>query len=195
MDIIAETDDELMERYLDGQELTADEVLAGVNKAIASGTLVPIVCICAKSGIGVTELMDAIADFALTPGELVRHAKAESGQDIEVNAAEDAYPFVAQVFKTILYRPIRFEDEFHSSSLGQIDQRFDGQRYGGATGRGIKIHQSVCSMFKAGKSEAVHDESPCRATSWSSPKSTNFKWATRWSTATVIAVKRCQCSI
>ena len=62
MDIIAETDDELMERYLDGKELTADEVLGGVNKAIGSGALIPIVCLCAKSGIGVKELMDAVTD-------------------------------------------------------------------------------------------------------------------------------------
>ena len=137
MDIIAETNDELMERYLDGLELTADEVLGGVNKAIASGTLIPIMCIGAKSGIGVAELMDAVADFALTPGELVRHATAESGQDIEVNAAEDA-PFVAQVFKTRI-DPFVSKMSFIRVMSGKLTK--DSVVKDMRTGRGIKIHQ------------------------------------------------------
>ncbi len=151
MDIIAETDDELMERYLDGQELTADEVLGGVNKAIASGALVPIVCICAKTGVGVTELMDAIADFALTPGELVRHATADSGQDIEVNAAEDA-PFVAQVFKTRI-DPFVSKMSFIRVLSGKLTK--DSVVKDMRTGRGIKIHQLL--DVQGGQVEAVDE--------------------------------------
>lgn len=151
MDIIAETDDELMERYLDGQELTSDEVLGGVNKAIASGTLIPIVCTCAKSGIGVPELMDAIADFALTPGELVRHATAESGQDVEVNAGEDA-PFVAQVFKTRI-DPFVSKMSFIRVLSGKLTK--DSVVKDMRTGRGVKIHQLL--DVQGGQVEAVDE--------------------------------------
>lgn len=151
MDIIAETDDELMERYLEGIELTSDEVLGGVGKAIASGTLIPILCVCAKTGIGVPELMDAITDFALAPGELVRHATEESGVDVEVAAAEDA-PFVAQVFKTRI-DPFVSKMSFIRVMSGRLlkDSMVKDMR----TGRGVKIHQLL--DVQGGHVEAVDE--------------------------------------
>lgn len=151
MDIIAETDDELMERYLDGQELTADEVLGGVNKAISTGALVPIVCVCAKSGVGVPELMDAISDFALSPGELVRHGVAESGQEVEVPAAEEA-PFVAQVFKTRI-DPFVSKMSFIRVLSGRLTK--DSMVKDMRTGRGVKIHQML--DVQGGQVEAIEE--------------------------------------
>ena len=151
MDIIAETNDELMERYLDGKELSADEVLVGLNKAIGSGSLIPIVCICAKSGIGVAELMDAVADFALAPGELVRHATGESGQDVEVNSAEDA-PFVAQVFKTRI-DPFVSKMSFIRVLSGKLTK--DSTVRDMRTGKGIKIHQLL--DVQGGQVESVDE--------------------------------------
>jgi len=151
MDIIAETDDELMERYLDGQELTADEVLGGVNKAISTGALVPIVCACAKSGIGVPELMDAITDFALSPGELVRHGMADSGQEVEVQAAEEA-PFVAQVFKTRI-DPFVSKMSFIRVLSGRLTK--DSMVKDMRTGRGVKIHQML--DVQGGQVEAIEE--------------------------------------
>ncbi len=151
MDIIAETDDELMERYLEGQELAADEVLGGVNKAIASGALIPIVCICAKTGIGVPELMDAIADFALTPGELSRHATAAAGEEIEVSSTEDA-PFVAQVFKTRI-DPFVSKMSFIRILGGKLTK--DSIVKDMRTGRGVKIHQLL--DIQGGQVEAIDE--------------------------------------
>lgn len=151
MDIIAETDDELMERYLDGQELSSDEVLGGVNKAIAAGTLIPIFCVSAKTGVGVIEVMNAIADFALTPGELVRHAMAESGQDIEVNGAEDA-PFVAQVFKTRI-DPFVSKMSFIRVLSGKVTK--DSIVKDMRTGKGVKIHQLL--DVQGGQVEAIEE--------------------------------------
>lgn len=151
MDIIAETDDELMERYLDGQELSADEVLGGVNKAIASGALIPVLCVCAKSGIGVPELMNAIADFALTPGELVRHATAGSGQDIEVNSTEDG-PLIAQVFKTRI-DPFVSKMSFIRVLSGRMTK--DSVVKDTRTGKGVKIHQLL--DVQGGHVEAVDE--------------------------------------
>ena len=151
MDIIAETSDELMERYLDGQELTADEVLGGVNRAIGTGALIPIVCVCAKSGIGIPELMNAITDFALAPGELVRHATEESGADIEVTVAEDA-PFVAQVFKTRI-DPFVSKMSFIRVLSGRLNK--DSVVKDMRTGRGVKIHQLL--DVQGGQVEAVDE--------------------------------------
>ncbi len=151
MDIIAETNDELMERYLDGKELSADEVLCGLNRAICTGKLIPIVCVCARSGVGIPELMDAIADFALAPGELVRHATADTGQEIEVKSSEDA-PFVAQVFKTRI-DPFVSKMSFIRVLSGKLTK--DSTVRDMRTGRGIKIHQLL--DVQGGQVEAVDE--------------------------------------
>lgn len=151
MDIIAETSDELMTRYLDGEELSSDEVLAGVTRAIASGTFIPIFCTCAKSGVGVGELMDAITDFGLTPGELVRHATEQSGEEIEVAGAEDA-PFVAQVFKTRI-DPFVSKMSFIRVLSGRLTK--DSVVKDMRTGRGVKIHQLL--DVQGGQVESVDE--------------------------------------
>ena len=137
MDAIVEADDELMERYLNGEELSADEVLGGATKAIASGTLIPIFCVSAKTGVGIAELMDAIIDFALCPGELVRHAKSEAGKDEDVKADEDA-PLLAQVFKTRI-DPFVSKMSFIRVFSGKLTK--DSVVKDVRTGRGVKIHQ------------------------------------------------------
>lgn len=99
MDAIVEADEELMERYLEGEELSADEVAGGISKAMAAGTLIPIFCTSAKNDVGVTEFMDALANMALAPGEITRQALNEAGEETELAGDPDG-PLVAQVFKT-----------------------------------------------------------------------------------------------
>ncbi|MDP1562417.1 MAG: elongation factor G [Pirellulaceae bacterium] len=137
MDAIVETDEAMMECYLDGQEIPAPKILAGIHNAIAAGTLVPILCTCAKSGIGVPELMDAIADFGLEPGELVRHAQSASGEDHTVTPTSEA-PFVAQVFKTKI-DPYVSKLSFIRILSGKLTK--DTVVRDARSGRGVKIHQ------------------------------------------------------
>jgi elongation factor G len=99
MDAIVEADEELMERYLEGEELSADEVSTGMAKAIAAGTLIPIFCASSKTGVGVPEFMDALASFALSPTQVSRTAKGADGEEIAIEAFAEG-PLVAQVFKT-----------------------------------------------------------------------------------------------
>ncbi len=67
LDAIAETDDELMMRYLDGEELTEAEIHEGLKKSIKSGRTIPVFAGSSVKDIGVTELMDAIIELFPTP--------------------------------------------------------------------------------------------------------------------------------
>lgn len=151
MDAIIEADEELMERYLDGQELSSDEVLAGATKAIATGGLIPIFSVSAKTGVGIPELMDAIVDFALSPGELVRHATRDTGEEIEVTTDEEA-PLIAQVFKTRI-DPFVSKMSFIRIFSGRLTK--DSTVRDVRTGRGIKIHQLL--DVQGGSVEAVDE--------------------------------------
>ena len=99
---IAETDDTLVEKYLDGQELTPEELVHGLRQAVLQRTLVPVYCGSAAKNIGVDLLLEAInADL---PSPLDRGAK--KGQDPKTReeklrepSAET--PFSALAFKTM----------------------------------------------------------------------------------------------
>ena len=94
-DCIVEADDELMERYMETLELTPDEFRAGIPKAVAAGTLIPIFCVSGKRDIGVDELLDGMANLCPSPEDIPR--RTEDGTSI---TPDPAGPLVAQVFKT-----------------------------------------------------------------------------------------------
>ena len=99
VDAIVEADEALMERYLEGAQLTPEELAPAVSNAIAHGTLIPIFCVSAKTGVGVSEFMDALVQYALPPTAVHRVAKSADGSEVEVMSDENG-PLVAQVFKT-----------------------------------------------------------------------------------------------
>jgi elongation factor G len=96
---IVETDDDLMTRYLEGEELAVPELKAAAARAIALGKLVPVVCLSARKDLGVKELLNVLADCSLTPAEVHRHGSRTEGDDVELEPLEDG-ELVAQVFKT-----------------------------------------------------------------------------------------------
>ncbi|MGE3809056.1 MAG: GTP-binding protein, partial [Gemmataceae bacterium] len=104
VDAIVESDDALMEKYLTDGAVSAEELSAAIPKALAAGTVVPIFCTSAKKDIGVAELLEAIASFALSPvqGKERKAAKADGDKPEEV-ALKPAVEgeFVGQVFKTL----------------------------------------------------------------------------------------------
>ena len=71
LDAIAETDEGLMERYLEGQELSDDEIRGGLRKSVLAGSTIPIFVGSAAKDIGVRELMDGINTIFPTPLEYV----------------------------------------------------------------------------------------------------------------------------
>ncbi len=99
LETIIEADEAVMERYFEGTPPTDEEISTLIVKAIAQGSLTPIVCVSAKTGVGLTEMLDAMAMCALPPDAIVRKAKNEAGEEVDVKA-DAAGPLVAQVFKT-----------------------------------------------------------------------------------------------
>lgn len=95
---IIEVDEELMMKYFDGEEPTHEQLDALIVRAVAAGTLIPIVCCSAKTGVGLSDLLDALVECALPPTAVARKATRE-GTEYEVKA-DPSGPLVAQVFKT-----------------------------------------------------------------------------------------------
>ncbi len=97
MDAIAETDEDLMMRYLDGETLTDDEIKTGLRAAVRSCRIIPIFCGSAAKDIGVTELMDGIAD--IFPDPMMR--KEITLADGEKMVRKEDGPGQALVFKVV----------------------------------------------------------------------------------------------
>jgi len=97
MDTVAESDEELMMRYLDGEELSETEISEGLHAAIADGSVVPVFTGSVSKDIGVEELMDGIAN--LFPDPVKGRALAGEGGEIARGDA-DAAP-VGLVFKSV----------------------------------------------------------------------------------------------
>jgi len=92
-------DEAVMERYLEGTHPSQDELSHLMVQAIAKGTLIPMVCLSGKTGVGFPELLDAMVLCSLPPDNLPRKATKPDGQEVEIKADPDG-PLVAQVFKT-----------------------------------------------------------------------------------------------
>jgi elongation factor G len=104
LDAIVEVDDALMEKYLGEGDVTNEELLAVLPKALAAGTVVPVFCTAAKKNIGVPELLDAIVNYSLSPAQVpARKAVArKTGAETELELKCDpSAELVGQVFKTV----------------------------------------------------------------------------------------------
>ncbi len=99
MEASAEGDDELIMKYLDGQELTDDEIRHGLKIAIQKNAIVPVLCASGTGNLGVSALLEIIVAFAPSPAEVEPEtAKTPSGAEEKIGA--DASVLGAIVFKT-----------------------------------------------------------------------------------------------
>ena len=99
---IVESDEALMSRYLEGEAIGLEELRKAAHDAIAAGKLVPVLCVCTKKDLGVSELLDLISTCGLSPEDVHRYGvRGEDGsaEEEEILPAEDG-TLVAQVFKT-----------------------------------------------------------------------------------------------
>ena len=86
MDTIAESDEDLMMRYLDGEELSDDEIAGGLHKAILSGDLVPVFAGSVEKDVGISELMDGLVSLMPSPLAKTEIALEADGETMEVKA-------------------------------------------------------------------------------------------------------------
>ena len=104
LDAIVESDEALMEKYLTEGDVVGDELVAALPRALATGTAIPVYCTSAKKDIGVTELVESISTYALSPaqGKQRTGTKGHGDKAAEVEiAASESGEFVGQVFKSL----------------------------------------------------------------------------------------------
>lgn len=103
IEAIVETDDELGEKYLEGQTLELNELKAALRKAVVALQIAPVLCGSAFKNKGVQLLLDAIIDYLPNPTEVpaIKGKSLENeGQEIE-RPADDTKPFAALAFKVM----------------------------------------------------------------------------------------------
>jgi elongation factor G len=98
----AESDDELILKYLDGEELTAEEVRRGLHAGVKSGAITPVYCGTATGAIGLDRLLQALIRYVPAPDE--RTVAASQGGNPTTLSADPAGPLGVAVFKTIIDR-------------------------------------------------------------------------------------------
>ena len=100
IEAVAETDEELMMKYLEGEELTKEEIKKALRKATISNEIVPVVCGSSYKNRGVQKLLDAIVDYmpAPTDVEAIKGTNPETGEE-EDRTSSDDQPFSALAFK------------------------------------------------------------------------------------------------
>lgn len=99
---IVETDDELMIRYLEGDEITAEELREALRKATISGQATPVLCGSALRNKGIQRVLDAIVYYLPSPLDIPPIEGTNPYTDkIEHRVAEDDAPFSALVFKIV----------------------------------------------------------------------------------------------
>ena len=100
LEAVAESDDELMIKYLDGETLTTQDIIRGLRAGTVGTKLVPVLCGSALKNKGVQPMLDAVVDFLPSPLDRpsVEGAAAE-GETAVVRNASDSEPFAALAFK------------------------------------------------------------------------------------------------
>ena len=100
IEAVAETDDDLMMKYLDGEELTVDEIHRAIRKATIGLKMVPVVCGSSYKNKGVQMLLDAIVEYLPSPLDVpsIKGKKPDSDEEVDRHSSDEE-PFSALAFK------------------------------------------------------------------------------------------------
>ncbi|MGC7871481.1 elongation factor G [Desulfosporosinus sp. SYSU MS00001] len=100
VEAVAETDEELMMKYLEGEELTEEEIRTGIRKGVISNTFIPVLCGSAFKNKGVQPLLDAVVDYMPSPLDVppIKGVHPDTGEE-DHRTASDEEPFSALAFK------------------------------------------------------------------------------------------------
>ncbi|HEX9988429.1 MAG TPA: elongation factor G [Chloroflexia bacterium] len=99
---IAETDDEMTMKYLEGEELSLQELTTALEHGVRDGEIVPVLCGSGMLNVGITQLLDALVDYTPSPAELgdVTATNPANDQTVTIKATDNSH-LTAMVFKTI----------------------------------------------------------------------------------------------
>jgi len=99
---VAETDEELTLKFLEGEEITKEELIAALRKATISGTLVPVICGTALKNKGVQAMLDAVIAYLPSPLDIPPPIGINPDTNsTEIREVDDSAPFSALVFKIV----------------------------------------------------------------------------------------------
>ncbi|MGI6168125.1 MAG: elongation factor G [Christensenellales bacterium] len=98
----AENDDDLLEKFFGGEELSKEEIIAGVRAGVMLGKIAPVLAGAAAPNLGIGALMEGIIEYMPSPADLPPVACKDAKTDEETTQAyDDTLPFSAQVIKTV----------------------------------------------------------------------------------------------
>ena len=100
---VSETDDELTEKFLDGEDISIDEIKAALRKATIAGLITPVLCGTSYRNKGVQPLLDAVVDYLPSPLDVpaVKGTNKDGDEEVERHPS-DSEPFAALAFKVMV---------------------------------------------------------------------------------------------
>ena len=101
IEMVAEADDALMEKFFDAGTLTQEELLSGLKRGISAGRVFPVLCASAIANVGIQPLLDALIAYVPSPAERPLKAKAIKSDDETRIEAKAEGPTAAFVWKTV----------------------------------------------------------------------------------------------
>jgi elongation factor G len=100
IEMVAEADDALMEKFFESGTLTQEELVDGLRRGMAAGRVFPVLCSSATGNIGMQPLLDAIVSYVASPAERPFGASARNGDSVTIRAS-DSDPVALFVWKTV----------------------------------------------------------------------------------------------
>ena len=101
IEMVAEADDALMEKFFESGTLTQDELVEGLKRGVGAGRIFPLVCASAAANIGIQPLLDAIINYVPSPADRPFTATAKASDEAVMVKASDTAPAAVFVWKTI----------------------------------------------------------------------------------------------
>ncbi|QDT65390.1 elongation factor G [Calycomorphotria hydatis] len=135
-DAIVEADDDLMERFFEGEQLSSVDLATGVTNAMTRGTLLPVFFASASTDVGVAEFMDALVNFAPSPLQLPHQVMSANGRLSDLVPNYEG-PALGQVFKTRI-DPFAGKLSYIRVFSGRLPKDATVTDY--ASGKTIKLH-------------------------------------------------------
>jgi len=105
LEAVAESNEELMEKYFNGEKFTDEEIHTGLHQGVVNGDIIPVLVGSAVNSVGIHTLFDMFLNYMPTPNEMQggeRVGECPKTSDIKIKKVDDNEPFSAIVFKTIV---------------------------------------------------------------------------------------------